>query len=358
MSLVDGPDSGQAVTQGIQVTVAICTWNRCELLRQTLEQMTRLLIPVGLEYEILIVDNNSTDATEQVVTDFAGRLPVRRIFESRPGKSFACNRAMEEARGDYILWTDDDVLVAETWLAAFMAGAQQFPDAAAFGGTIVPWFTAPPDPEMCDAFPALGTGFCGLERTMSSGVLSDEEHIWGANMAFRRRAVEGLSFDTAFGPSPYVVGGGRDEVTFIRQLRRKGGIVIWLPAMRVQHYVMPSRTTLKYLKSFYWTKAIRTNSGSASERSRSENVGGCSTMALAAVADGDASLFAVDNRMANSSELAIQKWPSGERVLIGTSSFFDLAPGVCLPSGHDRWISKPTPRRGAPDSPTVTVRRP
>jgi len=255
MSLVDGPDSGQAVTQGIQVTVAICTWNRCELLRQTLEQMTRLLIPVGLEYEILIVDNNSTDATEQVVMDFAGRLPVRRIFESRPGKSFACNRAMEEARGDYILWTDDDVLVAETWLAAFMAGAQDFPDAAAFGGTIVPWFTAPPDPALCDAFPALGTGFCGLERTMSSGVLSDEEHIWGANMAFRRRAVEGLSFDTAFGPSPYVVGGGRDEVTFLRQLRRKGGIVIWLPAMRVQHYVMPSRTTLKYLKSFYWTKA-------------------------------------------------------------------------------------------------------
>ncbi len=255
MSLVDRPDSGQAVTQGIQVTVAICTWNRCELLQQTLEQMTRLLIPVGLEYEILIVDNNSTDATEQVVTGFATRLPVRRIFESRPGKAFACNRAMREARGDYILWTDDDVLVAETWLSAFMAGAQQFPEAAAFGGAIVPWFAAPPDPEMCDVFPALGTGFCGLDRTLSAGVLPDEEHIWGANMAFRRRAVEGMSFDTAFGPSPDVVGGGREEVLFIRQLRRKGGIVIWLPAMRVKHYVMPSRTTLKYLKGFYWTKA-------------------------------------------------------------------------------------------------------
>ena len=255
MSLTDGPDSGQAVTPAIQVTVAICTWNRCELLRQTLEQMTHLLIPIGLEYEILVVDNNSTDATEQVVTGFATRLPIRHVFEGTPGKSFACNRAMREARGDYILWTDDDVLVAETWLSALMAGAQQFPEAAAFGGTIVPWFTAPPDPEMCDAFPALGTGFCGLERTSPSGVLPDDEHIWGANMAFRRRAVEGLSFDTAFGPSPYVVGGGRDEVTFLRQLRRKGGIVIWLPAMRVKHYVMPSRTTLKYLKRFYWTKA-------------------------------------------------------------------------------------------------------
>jgi glycosyltransferase involved in cell wall biosynthesis len=255
MSLVDRPDSGQAATHGIQVTVAICTWNRCELLRQTLEQMTRLLIPVGLKYEILVVDNNSTDATEQVVAGFATRLPVRRVFESTPGKSFACNRAMRESRGDYILWTDDDVLVEETWLGAFMAGARQFPEAAAFGGTIVPWFTHAPDPEMCDVFPALGTGFCGLERTMPAGILPDEEqHIWGANMAFRRRAVEGMSFDTAFGPSPHILGGGREELLFIRQMRRKGGIVIWLPAMRVKHYVMPSRTTLKYLKSYYRTK--------------------------------------------------------------------------------------------------------
>jgi glucosyl-dolichyl phosphate glucuronosyltransferase len=255
MSLVGGPDGGHSTAPAIQVTVAICTWNRCELLRQTLEQMTRLQIPVGLEYEILVVDNNSTDATEQVVTSFAARLPLRYVFESTPGKTFACNRAMRETRCDYILWTDDDVLVAETWLEEFIAGAQQFPEAAAFGGTIVPWFTAPPDPEMCDAFPALGIGFCGLERTMPPGVLPDDEHIWGANMAFRMRAVEGLSFDTAFGPSPHLVGGGRDEVLFIRQLRRQGGIVIWLPAMRVKHYVMPSRTTLKYLKSFYWTKA-------------------------------------------------------------------------------------------------------
>ncbi len=169
----------------MQLTVAICTWNRCELLQQTLEQMTRLKIPVGVEYEILVVDNNSTDATKQVVTNFATRLPVRHIFESTPGLSSARNRAMRETRGDYILWTDDDVLVAETWLEAFMAGVRQFPEAAAFGGTIVPWFTDPPDPEMCDAFPALATGFCGLERTMAAGVLPDGEHIWGANMAFR-----------------------------------------------------------------------------------------------------------------------------------------------------------------------------
>jgi GT2 family glycosyltransferase len=235
------------------VTIAICTWNRCELLRQTLEQMTHLLIPSDLEYEILVVDNNSTDATEQVSIAFATRLPIRRVFESRPGKSFACNRAMREARGDYILWTDDDVLVEETWLAAFVAGARQFPEAAAFGGTIVPWFTAEPDPDLAAAFPFLRRGFCGLERTMPAGILPDGEYVWGANMALRRRAAEGMTFDVSIGIAPDFLGGG-EELVFIRQLRRRGGIVIWLPTMRVKHYVMPSRTTLEYLKSFTLAK--------------------------------------------------------------------------------------------------------
>ncbi len=231
------------------VTIAICTWNRCELLRQTLARMTELVLPPHLDWEILVVDNNCTDNTSSVLASFADRLPLRVVHELQPGTSHARNRALLEARGDYILWTDDDVLVEETWLAAFVAGACQFPEAAAFGGMIVPWFTAAPDPDLCDAFPWLRIGFCGLERTMPAGVLPDGEYIWGANMAFRRRAVEGMTFDTSIGSSHDLPAGG-EELVFIQQLRRRGGIVIWLPTMRVKHYVMPSRTTLEYLKSF------------------------------------------------------------------------------------------------------------
>ncbi len=63
-------------------------------------------------------------------------------------------------------------------------------------------------------------------------------------------------------------------MVFIRQLRRKGGIVIWLPAMRVQHYVMPSRTTLKYLKSFYWTKGYEQIRDQPPSDSEATSVGG------------------------------------------------------------------------------------
>ena len=100
----------------MRVTIAICTWNRCDLLRQTLERMTGLMQPPGTEWELLVVNNNCTDGTDQVLSGFEGRLPLRRVFESRPGQSNARNAAVGAARGEFILWTDDDVLVDPNWL--------------------------------------------------------------------------------------------------------------------------------------------------------------------------------------------------------------------------------------------------
>src|SRR5512134_131488 len=103
----------------MDLTVAICTWNRGELLRKTLEQMTELVVPPGVTWELLVVNNNSTDHTDAVAAGFRRRLPLRYLVEPTPGKSNACNLAVREARGDYILWTDDDVLVSPQWLAAY-----------------------------------------------------------------------------------------------------------------------------------------------------------------------------------------------------------------------------------------------
>src|SRR6185436_17449387 len=126
------------------VTVAICTWNRAELLRQTLEQMCALRIPAGVEWELIVVDNNCTDDTPQVVARFTDRLPVQRVVELRQGQSNARNRAMQVARGDLLVWTDDDVLVDEAWLSAYVAAAERWPLADFFGGLITPWFESDP----------------------------------------------------------------------------------------------------------------------------------------------------------------------------------------------------------------------
>jgi len=230
----------------MRITVAICTWNRCELLRQTLDQLTRAVVPTGTTLEVIVVNNNCTDATDQIIGEFGDRLPVRRLFESSPGLSYARNAALSAATGDYVVFTDDDVLVSESWLREFEAATRAFPEAAAIGGIIEPWFPEPPDPELMEAFSELKRGFCGLDHGLEGGPLPDGLFIWGANMAFRSGAIRDLRFDPNLGPSPTSTVCA-DETDFLRRIRASGGGAVWWPGMRVRHYVLPSRMTLEYL---------------------------------------------------------------------------------------------------------------
>ena len=228
------------------LTIAICTWNRSELLRQTLEQFTKLQIPPGLDWEVLVVDNNSSDRTKQAALAFADRLPLRYVFEPQLGLCRARNRAIEESAAELVAFTDDDVLVYEDWLLNLWRAAQQFPERAAYGGPIEPWWVRQPDPDFAEVFHRLKIGFCGVDHERPIGPLPNELQIFGANMAFRRTAIGTLRFDERFGQ----VGRNEkrsDESDFILRLRQAGGEVIWVPDMRLRHYVEPQRMTLDYL---------------------------------------------------------------------------------------------------------------
>ena len=92
-------------------TIAICTFNRAESLRRTLRSLAALRIPDHFDWEIVVVNNNCTDHTDHVIASFSDWLPVRREFELQRGLSWARNRAVHAAKGNYIVWIDDDVLV-------------------------------------------------------------------------------------------------------------------------------------------------------------------------------------------------------------------------------------------------------
>jgi glycosyltransferase involved in cell wall biosynthesis len=237
------------------VSVAICTYNRSDLLEQTLERLCHVVVPEGASWELVVVDNASTDKTQDVLGGFANRLPLRVATEPKGGLSNARNCALNHVRGDYVLWTDDDVEVEPTWLAALVEGARRFPDATVFGGPVNPWFPAPPDPDLLDAFPALRLGFCGVDHERTAGPLPEAMNINGANMAFHRGRTASLRFDPAFGPTQTssVVG---DERNFIDRCRAAGGAVVWLPDLRVRHYVMPHRMSLGYLLQYYHDFAV------------------------------------------------------------------------------------------------------
>lgn len=89
----------------MRITVAVCTWNRARLRDQTLAAMRQLQVPAGVEWELLVVNNNCTDATDDVIERHSTHLPIRRLFEVKQGHSHARNRAVAEATGELIVWT-------------------------------------------------------------------------------------------------------------------------------------------------------------------------------------------------------------------------------------------------------------
>src|SRR4051794_1841821 len=120
------------VVVAMRLTVAICTWNRADLLAKTLGNLCTLDRLPGADWELVLVDNGSTDSTRQVADRFAGRLPLRYVVEPLRGLSNARNRAIREARSDLVVWTDDDVLVGPGWLRAYAGAERQHPDSAFF----------------------------------------------------------------------------------------------------------------------------------------------------------------------------------------------------------------------------------
>jgi glycosyltransferase involved in cell wall biosynthesis len=236
----DGPHDN------LQITIAICTWNRAELLHQALSSLTAVIVPEALSWEVLVVDNNSTDTTRWVTSTFEHRLPLRYAFEARPGLSNARNRAIEESRGQYVAFIDDDVQLPREWLASFYRAIGQFPNAAGFGGPVDPWWVRQPDPALARAFLRLRIGFCGVDHGQPEGPLPAHLFFVGANMAFNRAKIGVLRFDPQLDRCAGIEKSDGDN-EFVRQLRSSGETVIWVPDMRLLHYVDPRRMSLSYL---------------------------------------------------------------------------------------------------------------
>lgn len=119
------------------VTIVLCTFNRAAMLGEALESLTALQSRGEFTYEILVVDNASTDHTSEVVAEIARNaiVPVRCVREDRKGVVHARNRGVAEAHGEWIAFFDDDQLADRHWLASLMHAAKQ-QDVRCVGGAV------------------------------------------------------------------------------------------------------------------------------------------------------------------------------------------------------------------------------
>lgn len=231
------------------VSVVICTYNRAASLQQTFETCCDLVIPKGVSWELLLVDNNSEDHTKQVCDNFTGKLPLRYIFEPRQGKSYALNTAARVAFADLLLFTDDDVDVDPHWLAELFAAATRHPEASFFGGRIIPIWDIPPPRWFAQHATSL------LSRPLVSFCLSETEEpantAIGANMALHKSIfTHGFTYPTHVGPRGNEAVRG-EETHLICQLRSSGHTGWFVPTAIVLHRTEPHRLTETYVRQWY-----------------------------------------------------------------------------------------------------------
>jgi glucosyl-dolichyl phosphate glucuronosyltransferase len=236
------------------ITIVLCTFNRCKSLEKALESIARTTVRESEEWEVLVVDNNSDDETREVVDDFCRRYPnrFRYFFEPRQGKSYALNSGIEKARGDVLAFVDDDVTVESTWLQNLTAGLGSGEWAGVGGRILAQWPCVPPPwlPEKEWFGRAPLTVF---DLGFEAGPLTDAP--FGTNMAFHRRIFEKYgTFRTDLGPGPNGKIRNNEDTEFGRRLLSAGEQLKYEPAAVVHHPVPQDRLTRGYFLTWWFNK--------------------------------------------------------------------------------------------------------
>jgi glycosyltransferase involved in cell wall biosynthesis len=233
-------------------TIAICTLNRAESLRRTLNSLATMRVPVDLSWEIIVVNNGCTDDTDEIIASFVERLPIRREVEPRRGVSRARNRAVDAAKGEYIIWTDDDVVVDPGWLSAYVEAFHRWPSAALFGGPIIPRYETPTVRWLSSCEQIIDIVYAVRDFGDAPFRLSNKDgrYPFGANFAVRRVEQNKCRYDTELGRAPGQERLG-DETSVIRPLLAAGAIGYWLPDARVEHCIGHERQTTAYIARYF-----------------------------------------------------------------------------------------------------------
>jgi len=239
----------------LDATVLICTYNRGDLLGETLDAIAKSRST--LAWEVVVVDNNCTDHTRSVVESRQADYPVRLryLFEPRQGNSFALNTGIASINATIIVFTDDDVLVSEEWLQA--ACAPMLSNAAIdyTGGPVRPIWDAPAPPWVDQTRSDLWGTLAILDYGPASFVFEERQRVpLGANMAVRRTLFDRVgNFDTNLGRVRSSLR-GQAQAEFFCRSRAANARGLYVPAMAVDHHVPAPRLSRRYFRRWWFMK--------------------------------------------------------------------------------------------------------
>ncbi|NMB80290.1 MAG: glycosyltransferase family 2 protein [Ignavibacteria bacterium] len=220
-----------------KISVIICTYNRDKFLPGALEALTIQTLSKNL-YEIIIINNNSTDNTETISKNFIDKhkdLNIKYFVETNKGLSAARNRGINEASSELVSFIDDDAEVSENYLKIAVDFFDNHPDVDAIGGKITPVFESGKEPEWLSKY------MWGLVTKADFGNKVREyprsKSPYGCSMAFRKKVLyEAGLFNTN------LLFRSEDKYIFYK-LREKGKKFLYHPEFTVKHHIDDKRIT-------------------------------------------------------------------------------------------------------------------
>jgi len=230
------------------VSIAIATYNRSKELAITLRRFSTLVIGNPDKFELLIIDNNSSDETKAVTEEFGREFPgrVRYILEDRQGLSHARNRAVDEAQYDVVAFLDDDVDVEADWLINLTAAFESGDYAAVGGKAYLVYPRARPR--------WLGRRDQGYLTEVDLGdhrKLAKPDELFGVNLSVKKEWIKKVGgFRTDLGR----IGAcllSSEETELLERIELAGGLILYEPSAAVGHRVPPERLR----RSWFWSRS-------------------------------------------------------------------------------------------------------
>lgn len=246
------------------ISFIICTYNRDKYIYECLSRLAKNTEQTG--WEIVLINNNSTDNTAAECKRFESDYPnvnYRYFLEKQQGLSFARNRGIAEAKGEWLVFLDDDAMVDTDYIANLRNHLKSHPEVSAFGGKIEPFFEDG-EPEWYSKW---SMGFVSaIDRGDSVHEFPENKFPIGANMGIKRDIFEKVGdFNTELGRTGNNLLAGEEKDLFNR-IRKAGGSIYYFPNIDIKHCIPGRRTTNEFVARLAYGVGV-------SERLRTQHIG-------------------------------------------------------------------------------------
>ena len=228
----------------IGISAVICTYNRANLLTGAIKSLCQQILPPD-SFEIIVVNNGSTDDTAEIVKSFQDRYRfhhIRLVNENNQGTGYARNAGITEAKGDYIAYLDDDARAKSDWLEIASKNIEEIEPFHCIGGPVLPFFTDDKPAWFKDQYETRTWGY--KKRNLKSG-----EAFSGSNMIWRKDILKAIGgFGENAGPKGKNFALGEDTIAFLRLWQLEtDAVIVYDPDMVIYHWVPQYKMSIFYI---------------------------------------------------------------------------------------------------------------